>query len=256
MPTNSMQLDLTGRTALVTGSTRGIGRAIAWAMARAGAHVVVSSRKADAVEATLLAMREAGLSASGFAANVGRPDEARALLAHVLEDAGGIDILVNNAGVNPVHGPVASMTPEAFDKIFAVNVKAAWSIAVGALPSLQARGGGSVINVSSIAGLAAEADLGVYSASKSALIMMTRAMAREWGPAGVRVNAICPGYIKTDFSAALWRDEKFAQRVIEATPLRRIGTPEDVAGLAVFLASDLAAFCTGGVYLVDGGYLA
>ncbi|HET6680683.1 MAG TPA: SDR family oxidoreductase [Gemmatimonadaceae bacterium] len=256
MPTNSMQLDLTGRTALVTGSTRGIGRAIAWAMARAGAHVVVSSRKADAVESTLLAMREAGLSASGFAANVGRPDEARALLAHVLEDAGGIDILVNNAGVNPVHGPVASMTPEAFDKIFAVNVKAAWSIAVGALPSLKARGGGSVINVSSIAGLAAEADLGVYSASKSALIMMTRAMAREWGPEGVRVNAICPGYIKTDFSAALWHDEKFAQRVIEATPLRRIGTPDDVAGLAVFLASDLAAFCTGGAYLVDGGYLA
>ena len=208
--THRSRFDLTGKVALVTGGTRGIGRAIAFEFARAGAHVVVSSRKADAVTSTAAALRADGGAASGVPANVGRPGEVATLLEATLAAAGGLDILVNNAATNPVYGPITDVSDEAFEKIMAVNVKAPWDLARRALPHMVARGGGSVINISSIGGLSPEPNLGIYSVSKAALVMLTRTMAREWGPQGVRANVICPGFIKTDFSAALWKNEAIA----------------------------------------------
>lgn len=250
-----MSHDLTGKVALVTGATRGIGRAIAIAMARAGATVVVCSRKDGAVAATVEEFRASGLRIEGIAANVGRPGEPERLVEAALERCGAIDILVNNAGVSPIHGPLTAMTPEAFDKIMAVNLKAPLLLAQRVLPSMIARGGGVVLNISSIGALVPEPDLGVYSASKAALVNLTKTMAREWGQHNVRANAICPGIIKTDFSAALWKDEARRSPALRRQPLARLGVPEDVAGLALYLVSEAGAFCTGGVFVIDGGQL-
>lgn len=246
--------DLSGKVAVVTGATRGIGRAIAFSLGRTGASVVVSSRKPEAVSATCEAMRADGMRAEGFPANVGRLDEARALIEFATSQLGGVDVLVNNAAVSPVYGPLTSMTEAAFDKIMSVNVKAPWELACRALPSMIERGGGAIINLSSIGGISPEPHVAVYSASKAALISLTKAMAIEWGPHNVRANAICPGLIRTDFSAAMWKSDAVRDQIAHQ-PIARLGTPEDVAGLALFLASDAASYCTGAIYMVDGGYL-
>lgn len=250
------RFDLTGKVAVVTGATRGIGRAIAFALGRAGASVVVSSRKADAVTATCDAMMADGIAAHGFPANVGRLEEAGALIEHAASKLGGVDVLVNNAAVSPIFGPLTAMTESAFDKIMSVNVKSPWALGCSVLPVMAARGGGSIINVSSVDGIKPQHGLAIYSASKAALINLTKAMALEWGAQNVRANAICPGLIRTDFSAALWQDEAETAAQLARQPLPRLGEPEDVAGLALYLASDAASYCTGGVYLVDGGWMA
>ncbi len=247
--------DLSGKVALVTGGTRGIGRAIAASLGRRGARVIVSSRKAAAVEETVGWLRGQGFSADGVPAHVGRLEECQALVEATLSLAGGIDILVNNAATNPVFGPVEDTSSEAFAKIMEVNVRAPFEISKRVLPSMQARGGGAVVNISSIGGLAPETGLGIYSVSKAALVSLTQVMAKEWGTHGVRVNAICPGFIKTDFSQVLWSNETVMGNVLANQPISRLGTPEDVAEVALFLASPAAAFVTGSVYLVDGGYL-
>lgn len=247
---------LAGKVAVITGATRGIGRAIAFKLGHAGASVVVSSRKSDAVEETVQALQADGITARGFPANVGRLDEARALIAFAADDLGGIDILVNNAAVSPIYGPLTVMTEKAFDKIMAVNLKAPLELACRALPIMTARGGGSIVNISSVDGIRPDHDLGVYSASKAALINLTKAMALEWGGQNVRANAICPGLIKTEFSAAMWQENEGVQAQLARQPLPRLGTPDDVAGLALFLASDAGNYCTGGVYVIDGGWMA
>ena len=249
-----MTHDLSGRVALVTGGTRGIGRAIAMALAGAGAHVIVSSRKEGAVAETVDAMRAAGLSVEGVPANVGRLDDLHQLADRVLASHTAVDILVNNAAANPVFGPVEQTSPEAFAKIMDVNLRAPFELAKRCLPGMEARGGGAIVNISSIGAVSPEPHLGIYSVSKAALISLTQVMAREWGPRNVRVNAICPGLIKTSFSQALWGNAALLQRTHDAQPLPRMGEPEDVAGLALFLASPASAFCTGGTYMVDGGY--
>ena len=249
-----MTHQLNGKVALVTGGTRGIGRAISLALAKAGARVVVTSRKEASVDETVAIIRAQGLHADGIPANVGRLNEAHALIDRTLELAGGIDILVNNAAANPVFGPVEETSSDAFAKIMDVNLRAPFELAKRALPSMTSRGGGAIVNISSIGGVSPEDFLGIYSVSKAALISLTQVMAREWGKRGVRANAICPGLIKTDFSQALWSNDALLERMLTAQPIARMGEPEDVANLALFLASDASSFCTGGVYMVDGGY--
>lgn len=246
--------DLTGKVALVTGGTRGIGRAIALRFAQHGATVVVSSRKPPAVEETVGAIRAVGGTAIGLPANVGRLDEARDLAARVVTECGGADILVNNAAANPVFGPVEDTSTEAFAKILDVNLRAPFELAKALLPAMRERGGGAIVNVSSIGGVSPETGLGIYSVSKAALVSLTQVMAKEWGAHGIRANVICPGFIKTDFSQVLWSNEAVMQQVLARQPIPRLGTAEEVANLALFLASPEAAFCTGGVYMVDGGY--
>jgi NAD(P)-dependent dehydrogenase (short-subunit alcohol dehydrogenase family) len=247
--------DLTGQVALVTGGTRGIGRATCQALARQGAHVIVSSRKAAAVEETVVALRAAGYQAEGIPSNVGRLEEAHALVEQALARHGAVDILVNNAATNPVFGAVEDTSPEAFAKIMDVNVRGPFELAKRLLPAMKAKGRGAIVNMSSIGGVAPERGLGIYSVSKAAIISLTQVMAKEWGKYGVRANAICPGFIKTDFSQVLWSNEAVMGEVLANQPIARLGTPEDIAELVVYLASPAAGFVTGGTYLADGGYL-
>jgi NAD(P)-dependent dehydrogenase (short-subunit alcohol dehydrogenase family) len=245
--------DLTGKAAVVTGASKGIGEAIARGLAEFGARVVVSSRKQEAVEAVAAAFRADGLEASAVAAHAGDS----AALGHLVDETirlyGRLDIVVNNAATNPVYGPLLAADEAAFDKILAVNLKGPLELARAAHPYLRHHGG-SILNISSIGAIRPEPGLGLYSVSKAALVSLTKAMAQEWGGDGIRVNAVCPGLIQTKFSAALWQDEKNLDRFLAHVPLGRIGQPEDVVGLAIYLASDAGRYCTGAVFTVDGGY--
>ncbi len=249
------RLRLDGRVAIVTGGTRGIGLAIATTFARAGARVMVSSRKVEHVNAVVASLRAEGHDVVGVIAHMGKAADAHELAARTVEHFDGIDIIVNNAATNPVFGPLQQAGDEAFDKIFAVNVKGPLELCKTAHTVMAQRGGGAIVNIASIGGVSPEAGLGLYSVSKAALISLTKVMAQEWGADGIRANVICPGLIKTKFSQALWQDAHIADQVLGHQPIRRIGVPEDVSGLALFLASEAAAYCTGGVYMVDGGYL-
>lgn len=242
---------LKGKTAIVTGASKGIGEAIASALAEAGAQVVLSSRKQEAVDE---AAQRIGHDAIGIAANTGDPDQLRALTEQVTAAFGGIDIIVNNAAANPVFGPLEDTEAWAYEKIMDVNLRGPFELAKLALPSMKARGGGAIINISSVGGLSPEHQLGIYSVSKAALISLTKVMAKEWGQHGVRANAICPGLIKTKFSQALWDNDRILKHALAQLPLARVGTVEEVAGLALFLASPASAYCTGGVFTADGGY--
>jgi NAD(P)-dependent dehydrogenase (short-subunit alcohol dehydrogenase family) len=243
---------LDGKTALVSGASKGIGEAMARGLAEFGAKVVVSSRKQDAVDAVAEELRTDGLEATAIAANMGSIDDIQSLLDKTVEVYGGLDIIVNNAAANPVFGPVQNTDERAFDKIIDVNLKGPFELCKRAHPIMQRRGGGSIINISSIGGLKPES--GIYSVSKAAIISLTQAMAQDWGADGIRVNAICPGLIKTKFSEALWQDQQIHDQFVNRIPLGRIGEPGDIAGLAVYLASDASAYCSGGFYMVDGGY--
>lgn len=248
------QLD--GKVALITGASKGIGEAIARGLAEFGAKVVVSSRKQEAVDAVAEAFRGDGLEAIGIAANMGNIEQAHALVDKTVEAYGGLDIIINNAAANPVFGPIQQTEERAFDKIIDVNLKGPFELCKKAYPVLKERGGGSIINISSIGGLTPESGIGIYSVSKAGINNLTKAMAQDWGADNIRVNAICPGLIKTKFSEALWNNEAILKRFLQHIPLKRAGTADDIAGLAVYLASDAAAYCTGGIYMIDGGYAA
>jgi NAD(P)-dependent dehydrogenase (short-subunit alcohol dehydrogenase family) len=244
---------LTDKVAVITGSSRGIGRAIAESMAALGAKVVISSRKAEACDAVARAINEAGGEAVAIPCNIGRKAEVEALVANSNGRFGRIDILVCNAAINPVFGPLLHLTDEAFDKVMGSNVKSNLWLCNLVIPGMAARGGGAVIIVSSIAGLRGTDMLGMYAMSKAADFALVRNLAVEWGPRNVRVNAIAPGIIKTDFARALWENEDLMKQRNAATPLRRIGAPEEIAAVAAFLASGAASFITGQVIVADGG---
>lgn len=250
------RFDLTGKVALVTGASKGIGEAMARGMAEFGAMVVVSSRKQEELNAVVAAFKQDGLDAIAIAANVSNPDDLDALIEQTVECCGGIDVLINNAAANPVFGPIQNTDQRAFDKILDVNLRGPFELCKRVYPIMKARGGGSIINISSIGGITPEAGIGIYSTSKAAILNLTQAMAQDWGADNIRINAICPGLIRTKFSEALWGNEDILNRFLKHTPLGRPGEADEVAGLATFLASDAASYCTGGVYMVDGGYLA
>ena len=248
------QLD--NKVAIVTGASKGIGEAMARGLAEFGAKVVISSRKRESISAVAESFKNDGLEAIAVVANMGNVEDAHALVDQTVDAYGGIDIIINNAAVNPVFGPIHNTEERAFDKIIDVNLKGPFELCKKAYPILKKRGGGSIMHISSIGGLTPERGIGIYSVSKAALINLTKAMAQDWGADNIRVNAICPGLIKTKFSEALWGNEPILERFLQHIPLNRVGTSDDIAGLAVYLASDAATYCTGGVYLIDGGYAA
>lgn len=244
---------LAGKVALVTGSTRGIGKSIAEQMANAGAKVVVSSRKADACERVRAEFAQRNQEAIAVPCNIGRKEELTNLVDTVIAKWGRIDILVCNAAANPVLGPILNASDEAFDKIMTTNVKSVFWLANMVLPQMAERKGGAMIVVSSIGALRGNSQTGLYGTSKAAEAALCRALACEWGPKNIRVNCIAPGLIRTDFARALWEDETRRKAREALTPLRRLGEPQDIGGIAVFLASEAASFVTGQMIVADGG---
>ncbi len=249
--TDPFRLD--GQVAIVTGSSKGIGKSIAETMAGLGAKVVISSRRQDACEAVAEGIRANGGQALAVPCNVSRREDVEALVARTREQWERIDVMVSNAAVNPHYGPLSTLADEAFDKIMDSNVKSNIWFANLVLPGMAERGGGSMIIVSSIAGLRGTPVIGAYGISKAADFALARNLAVEWGPRNVRVNCIAPGLIKTDFARALWEDEENLRLRTATTPLRRIGQPEEIGPIAAFLASKAASYITGQVIVADGG---
>lgn len=252
--------DLTGKVALITGSSRGIGKAIAEAYARQGAKVVITSRKLDACEAVADAINQENYDDPGeamaAACNVSDADQLKSLVERVKAEWGRIDVLVCNAAVNPYHGPMSGIDDGAWEKILQVNVTNVLKLCNMVLPDMAARRDGAVILISSVGGLKGSMNLGAYAVSKAADMQLARNLAIEWGPHNIRANAIAPGLIKTDFARALWEDPEARARAEAAYPLGRLGEPEDIAGTAILLASDAGSFITGQTLVVDGGGVA
>jgi NAD(P)-dependent dehydrogenase (short-subunit alcohol dehydrogenase family) len=245
--------DLTGKVALVTGSSRGIGRAIAEALAAHGAKVVVSSRKPQACEEVRDAIVAEGGQAIVVPCNIGSKDELQRLVDETKKVYGAIDVLVCNAAVNPHFGPSQEIPDGAFDKVMASNIRSNHWLCQMTIPAMADRGGGSVIIISSIGGLKGSAMLGAYGISKAADMQMARNLAVEWGPRNIRVNCIAPGLVRTDFARALWENPSIYEMTVRSYPLRRIGEPHEIAGAAVFLASGAGSFTTGQTIVIDGG---
>jgi NAD(P)-dependent dehydrogenase (short-subunit alcohol dehydrogenase family) len=246
---------LNGKVAVITGASKGIGEAIARIFAENGAKVVVSSRKLEDVEKVADELNNLGFEAFAVACNTGKESDRLFLIEHTIKKYGQIDILVNNAATNPVFGPSVDCESAAFDKIMEVNVKGPFELCKLAYPYLKQSGQAAVINISSVAGSTPDPGLGVYSVSKAALDMLTKVLAKEWGVDGIRVNAIAPGLIKTKFSEALWNNENNLRSFMKNQPIKRMGTSEEIAQMAIFLASGASSYTTGSILAADGGLL-
>ena len=246
-------IDLSGRVAIITGSSRGIGRSIAETMARAGARVVISSRKRDACEDVAAGIRASGGEAMAVPCNISEKAQIDGLVDATLAAWGRVDILVCNAASNPYFGPLTGLPDELFTKIMHNNVLANLWLARRVAPGMSERRDGAILVISSIGGLRGDAWLGAYNMSKAADMQLVRNLAVEFGPANIRVNGIAPGLIKTDFARALWENQQLREGIETRTPLGRIGEPDDIGGLAAFLASSAASFITGQILVVDGG---
>ena len=245
--------DLSGKVALITGSTKGIGKAIAEQMAAHGAKVVISSRKADLCEEVAGAIDAAGGEAVAIPCNISHKDQLESLVAAVRAHYGQIDILVCNAAVNPFYGSALDIPDSAFDKTMEVNIRSNMWLCQMVIPEMRERKDGAIMIVSSVGGMKASTVLGAYCISKAADMQIARNLAAEFGPDNIRVNCIAPGLVKTAFARALYEDPEVEKGRIAATPLRRLGEPEDVAGIAVYLASPAGSWTTGQTFVVDGG---
>ena len=254
---SSKLFDLTGKVALITGSSKGIGKAIAIEMARHGAAVVISSRKGDVCQEVADQINAELADAPGRAvaipAHVGHKEALENLVAQTTEQLGPIDTLVCNAAVNPFYGPMSELPDDAFSKILQINIQSNHWLAQMVAPGMVERGGGSIQIVSSIGGLRGSENLGAYAISKAADVQLVRNLAVEYGPGNVRVNAISPGLVRTDFARALWENPDILSERTKNDPLRRIGEPEEIAGIAVYLASAAGTFTTGQNFVIDGG---
>ena len=252
---NQQQFDLSGKVALITGASRGIGEAIALAYAQAGARVVLASRKQAGLDGVAQRIREAGGEALPIAAHTGDSEAVSAIVEKAISTLGGIDIVVNNAATNPHFGHILTAEESHWDKILDVNVKGYFRVVKACVESMKARGGGKVVNMASVAGLEPEPMMGVYSVSKAAVLMLTKVLAAELAQFNIQVNAIAPGFVKTKFSSALWQTPKINDAIIKTIPQKRMAEPEEITGLAVYLASPASSFVTGSVFTIDGGQL-
>jgi dehydrogenase/reductase SDR family protein 4 len=243
---------LEGKVALITGGSRGIGRASALAIADAGANVVVSSRKIADLEPVAEEIKSKGVKGMAIAAHNAKIEDSRGLVEQVMKTFGRIDILMNNAGTNTHFGPLMDQDEKTYDITMNVNLKGLFFLSQLAARVMKAQHGGCIINTSSIGGLRA-GELGIYCVTKAAVIMLTQVMAKEWGQYNIRVNAIAPGIIKTRLSEALWKDPTVSAKTVAKIPLMRLGEPEEIAGAVVFLASDAGRYITGETIVIDGG---
>ncbi len=249
----SAAISLTGKVAIVTGGGRGIGKAITRRFAEAGANVVIASRKLENLQATAAEFAALPGKVVPIPCHVGRKDQLENLVRETETRLGPVDILVNNSATNIGQGPSLAVTDDMLDKMVEINVKAALRLVNLTVPKMIERKTGSVINIVSIAGLRPQTGGLLYSFTKAGLVMMTRCWAQEFGPHGVRVNAIAPGLIQTDFSEYFWKNEKYRAAIESSQPIRRIGQPEEIGFAALYLASDEASFLTGQVIVIDGG---
>ncbi len=248
--------DLTGKIALVTGASRGIGESIARLLAAHGAHVIVSSRKIDACQAVADSINDSGGKASAYACHVGEMDQIEAIFAYVKEEFSRLDILVNNAAANPYYGHILDTDLAAFQKTVDVNIRGYFFMSTTAGQMMAEQGGGVILNTASVNGIVAGDKQGIYSITKAAVISMTKSFAKECGPLNIRVNALLPGLTDTKFASALTTNEKVLNMALHAIPLGRVADPDEMAGTVLYLVSDAASYTTGACVLVDGGMLA
>lgn len=244
---------LLGKVAIITGASRGIGEAVAHTYSQAGARVVLVSRRLEGVTTVAEAVRRRGGDALPFAAHMGDPIDVAAIVEQAVKHFGGIDIVVNNAGTNPHFGPLLTAEESVWDKTLDVNLRGHFRLIRAAVPSMIGRGGGKIINVASVAGLAPMPGVGLYGISKSAVIMLTKVLAVELASENIQVNALAPGFVKTRFSEAIWGDEQINESVLASTPAGRIATVDELQGIMLYLASSASNFLTGQVITIDGG---
>lgn len=245
--------DIKDKVAIVTGASRGIGLAIAERLAEAGAKVVISSRKQESLDDVAAELKEKGYDVAPIAAHNGKKDALNALVEQTVATYGGVDILVNNAATNPHFGPVLEAEDSMWQKTIEVNLLGNVWLTKACVAHMQSRGGGKIVNVASVNGLRPGSFQGVYSITKAAVINLTQTLAMELASDNIQVNAIAPGLIKTKFAQAIWDNEMLLEGVTNRTPMQRIGEPDEIAGMALFLSSPASSFATGQVYVVDGG---
>tara|TARA_B100000965_G_scaffold94884_1_gene77487 strand:+ start:295 stop:1047 length:753 start_codon:yes stop_codon:yes gene_type:complete len=246
-------LNLAKKTAIVSGGSKGIGKAIAMKLAQAGANVVICSRKKENLDSAVNEAELNGLTLIPIECNTSNNESIQSVVDHTIEKFEKIDILVNNAAANPYYGPILNSEDSHWDKIFDVNVKGYFNFAKACSETMIANNSGKIINVASIAAKTPLEGLGVYNISKAAVVMLTKVLAKELGEYNIQVNTLSPGLIKTDFSKALWENEDTYNKIVKSIPQGKMGSPDDISGMALYLASEASDFVTGAIFTVDGG---
>lgn len=246
-------LSLAKKTAIVSGGSKGIGKAIAMKLAQAGANVVICSRKKENLDSAVNEAESNGLTLIPIECNTSNKGSIQSVVDQTIEKFNGVDILVNNAAANPYYGPILNSEDSHWDKIFDVNVKGYFNFAKACSKTMIANNSGKIINVASIAAKTPLEGLGVYNISKAAVVMLTKVLAKELGEHNINVNTLAPGLIKTDFSKALWENEDTHNKIVKSIPQGKMGSPDDISGMALYLASEASDFVTGSIFTVDGG---